>query len=92
MKRKDYNEVTNKIVNVEQVLARGERVPALELTFKTSGYNRLGGHKVYIDYRCAEELLKKLKVETSSIQSKYYPGEYFDKLTAPLETLFCDRD
>lgn len=92
MKRKDYNEVTNKIVNVEQVLSRGQRVPALELVFKTSGFNRLGGHKVYIDYKCAMELLEKLKVETTSIQSKYFPGEYYDKLTAPLQALFCDRD
>lgn len=92
MKRKAYNEVTNKIVNVEQVLSRGQRVPSIELTFKTSGHNRLGGHKVYIDYKCAEELLIKLKVETTAIQSKYFPSEYFDKLTAPLQTLFCDRD
>lgn len=92
MKRKDYNEVTHKIVNVEQVLSRGSRVPSIELIFKTSGFNRVGGHKVYIDYKCAEELLKKLKVETTQIQSKYFPNEYYDKLTKPLVSLLCDRD
>lgn len=91
MKRKDYNEVTNKIVAVEQVLSRGQRIPSIELVFKTSGYNRTGGHKVYIDFKCAEELLQKLKVETTSIQSKYFPSEYYDKLAKPLEALFCDR-
>jgi len=88
MKRKDYNEVTNKIVAVEQVLSRGQRIPALELVFKTDGFNRHGGHKVYIDFKCAKELLEKLKVETTSIESKYFPSEYYDRLTKPLETLF----
>jgi len=92
MKRKDYNEVTNKIVSVEQVLSRGNRVPSIELVFKTDGFNRAGGHKVYIDFKCAKELLEKLKVETTSIESKYFPGEYYDKLTKPLETLFFNRD
>lgn len=88
MKRKDYDQVTNKIVNVEQVLSRGQRIPSIELTFKTSGYNRFEGHKVYIDFKCAQELLNKLKVETSAIESKYFPSEYYDRLTKPLETLF----
>jgi hypothetical protein len=91
MKRKDFSEVVNKIVNVEQVVSRGQRIPSIELVFKPSGYNRTGGHKVYIDYKCAEELLKKLKVETTSIQSKYFPHEYYDRLTKPLETLFSYR-
>ena len=90
MKRKDYNEITNKIVKVEQALSRGQRIPSIELIFKTDGFNRIGGHKVYIDYKCAKELLEKLKVETTTIESKYFPNEYFDKLTKPLEALFCD--
>jgi len=92
MKRKDYNEITNKIVNVEQVLSRGQRVPVLELTFKESGYSRIGGHRVYIDYKCAEELLKKLNIETNNLKSKYLPSEYYDKLTEPLKSLFCYGD
>lgn len=91
MKRKDYDQVINKIVRVEQVISRGQRIPTLELTFKTSGYNREEGHKVYIDFKCAEELLKKLKVETTAIESKYFPHEYYDRLTRPLETLFGNR-
>jgi hypothetical protein len=80
MKRKDYNEVVNKIVNIEQVLARGQREPALELTFKTSGYNRLGGHKVYIDYKCAKELVAKLNSNIDSVKSKYFANEFYTEM------------
>jgi len=80
MKRKDYNEVTNKIVNVDQVIARGQREPALELVFKTDGYNRIGGHKVYIDYKCAKELLSKLDINIREIESKYFPNEFYKRI------------
>jgi hypothetical protein len=88
MKRKDYNEVVNKIVNIEQVLARGQREPALELTFKTSGYNRLGGHKVYIDYKCAKELAAKLSSNIDSVKSKYFAKEFYDDLHNSKEYLY----
>lgn len=87
MKRKDYCEVTNKIVSTEQVLARGHRAPAIELTFKVSGHNRTGGHRVYIDYRCAQELITKLQKEIDSIESKYFVNEYYNRLHRPLEAL-----
>lgn len=80
MKRKDYNEITNKIVKAEQVLARGQRVPSIELIFKESGYSKIGGHKVYIDYECAKELVSKLSEIIDSMQSKYFVNEYYDKL------------
>ena len=80
MKRKDYNEVVNKIVNIEQVLARGQREPAFELTFKTSGYNRLGGYKVYIDYKCAKELVTKLNSNIDSVKSKYFANEFYAEM------------
>ena len=87
MKRKDYGDVTNRIVSTEQVLARGLRAPAIELTFKTSGHNRTGGHRVYIDYKCAQELITKLQKEIDSIESKYFVNEYYNRLHRPLETL-----
>jgi len=61
MKRKEYSEVTNKIVNVDQVLSRGQREPVLELTFKTSGHNRLEGHRVYITISVHRNYIKNLK-------------------------------
>ena len=87
MKRKEYNEVTNKIVNIEQVLSRGLREPALELTFKTSGFNRIGGHKVYIDYKCAKELVTKLQTHISNIQSKYHANEFYENLRRSQEQM-----
>jgi hypothetical protein len=89
MKRKEYNEVTNKIVNIELVTTRGCRVPILELTFKESGHNRLGGHKVYIDYNCAKELSRKINDNIRDLQSKYFANEYYDKLLQPVEQMFC---
>jgi len=80
MKRKDYNEITNKIVNASQVLSRGQRVPSIELVFKESGYNKVGGHKVYVDYKCAKELVSKLTEIINSMESKYFVNEYYDKL------------
>jgi len=88
MKRKDYNEVTNKIVNVDQVIARGQREPVIELIFKTSGYNRLEGHKVYIDFKCAQELYSKLETNIREIESKYHPQEFYDRLQRSVDKIF----
>ena len=57
-KRKEYNAVLNKIVNTSKVISRGQRVPVIELTFKPDGY-RKDGHLVYIDYKCAKEMIEK---------------------------------
>lgn len=89
MKRKEYNEVTNKIVNINKVLARGQREPVLELTFKTDGFNRLTGHKVYIDYKCAKELLTKLNINIEEIESKYYPNEFYERIQRSQRTILC---
>ena len=80
MKRKEYSEVTNKIINVDQVLSRGQPEPVLELTFKTSGHNRLEGHRVYIDYKCAQELYKKLEINIREVESKYHPQDFYERL------------
>lgn len=89
MKRKEIYSIKNKIVNVEQVLDRGERVPLLELEFKQSGFNRIGGHKVYIDYKCALELQKKIVSHIDAIQSKYFASEYYNRIhNKPTEQLF----
>lgn len=80
MKRKDVNETINKIVNVDQVVARGHREPILEINFKENGFNRFGGHKVYIDYKCAKELLEKLKTNIREVESKYYPHEFYERI------------
>jgi len=80
MKRKDYNEITNKIVNVDKVIARGQREPVIEFTFKPDGFNRTGGHKVYIDYKCAKELLTKLDTNIREIETKYYPNEFYERI------------
>lgn len=80
MKRKEVNEIVNKIVNVDQVIGRGHREPILELLFKENGYNRIGGHKVYIDYKCAKELLEKLKTNIREVESKYYPHEFYERI------------
>lgn len=89
MKRKDYNETTNKIVNVDQVIARGQREPVLELVFKSDGYNRIGGHKVYIDYKCAKELLIKLTNNIQEIESKYHPNEFYERIQRSQRTILC---
>lgn len=78
-KRKEYNAVTNKIVNTEKVLARGQRIPVLELSFKSDGY-RKDGHLVYIDYRCAKELIKKLNSQIREIEATYYPAELYNRI------------
>jgi len=80
VKRKEINEITNKIVNVDQVIGRGHREPVLELTFKENGFNRLGGHKVYIDYKCAQELVNKLSTNIREVESKYYPHEFYERI------------
>ena len=80
MKRKDYNEVTNKIVNTELVLSRGQRVPSIEIVFKESGFNRTSGHKVYIDYKCGKELIVKLTEIINNMEAKYFVNEYYDRL------------
>lgn len=89
MKRKEIYSIKNKIVNVEQVLDRGERVPLLELEFKQSGFHRTAGHKVFIDYACALELQKKIALHVNSIQSKYFASEFYNKIHGkPTEQLF----
>lgn len=80
MKRKEINGITNKIVNVEQVIARGHREPIFELTFKENGFNRLNGHKVYIDFKCAQELITKLSTNTREVESKYHPYEFYKRI------------
>ena len=85
MKRKEVNEIVNKIVNVDQVIARGHREPILEINFKESGFNRLGGHKVYIDYKCAKELLEKLKTNIREVESKYFPHEFYERIQRSTE-------
>ena len=87
MKRKDYNEVTNKIVNVDQVIARGQREPVIELVFKTSGYNRMEGHKVYIDYKCAKGLIQKLELNIREVESKYYPQAFYERLQRSVDQI-----
>lgn len=87
MKRKEYNEVTNKIVNVDQVISRGQREPVFELTFKTSGYNRFEGSRVYIDFRCAQELLKKLEPSVREVESKYHPFAFYERLQRTVEEI-----
>jgi len=84
MKRKDYNEIINKIVSVEPVLSRGQRIPSLELIFKENGYNRLSGHKIYIDYKCAKELLQKLDLTIREVETKYFPHEFYERLSKAL--------
>jgi len=88
MKRKEYNEVTNKIVNIDTVLTRGSRVPILELTFKESGHNRIGGHRVYIDYKCAQELSNKISEVLRDMQSKYFVSEYYDNTLRTINQMF----
>jgi hypothetical protein len=78
-KRKEYNAVTNKIVNTAKVLARGHRVPVIEMTFKPDGYHR-DGHQVYIDYRCAKETVEKLSAQIREIESSYFPYELFNRI------------
>ena len=78
-KRKEYNATLNKIVNTEKVLSRGQRVPVIELTFKPDGYRR-DGHLVYIDYKCAKELMKKLDDQVREIEASYYPAEMYNRI------------
>jgi hypothetical protein len=78
-KRKEYNAVTNKIVNTAKVLARGQRVPVIEMTFKPDGY-RKNGHQVYIDYKCAKEAVEKLNEQIREIESTYFPYELYNRI------------
>ena len=78
-KRKEYNAVTNKIVNTAKVLARGQRVPVIEMTFKPDGYRR-DGHQVYIDYKCAKEAVEKLNEQIREIESTYFPYELYNRI------------
>jgi len=89
MKRKNYDNVINKIVNVEEVVSRGQRLPSIELCFKENGFNRLGGHSVYIDYKCAKELHEKLSSIIRLMESKYFPNEYYDRLFRSEEEILC---
>jgi hypothetical protein len=79
-KRKDYKAITNKIVNTSKVIARGQRVPVLELNFKPSGFTKEGGHQVYIDYKCAKEVIEKLSEQVREIESSYFPYEMFNRI------------
>jgi len=79
-KRKEYNAITNKIVNTTKVLARGQRVPVVELNFKPDGFQKNNGHQVYVDYKCAKELIQKLSEQVREIESSYYPHEMFDRI------------
>jgi len=83
MKRKEINEITNKIVNVEKVVGRGHRVPLIELTFKENGFNKINGHKVYIDFKCAKELFEKINLNLKEIESTYYPNEFYNRFFGP---------
>lgn len=78
-KRKEYNAILNKVVNTEKVLSRGQRVPVIELTFKPDGYRR-DGHLVYIDYKCAKELMDKLNNQVREIEASYYPAELYNRI------------
>lgn len=78
-KRKEYNAVLNKIVNASKVASRGQRVPVIELTFKPDGY-RKDGHLVYVDYKCAKELIKKLNDQVREIETTYFPYEIFNRI------------
>ena len=78
-KRKDYNAVTNKIVSTVKVLARGQRIPVIEMTFKPDGF-RKEGHQVYIDYRCAKEAVQRLNAQIREIESTYYPYEMYNRI------------
>lgn len=78
-KRKEYNAVLNKIVNTSKVVSRGQRVPVIELTFKPDGY-RKDGHLVYVDYKCAKELVQKLNDQVREIESTYFPYELFNRI------------
>jgi len=89
VKRKDYNNIINKIVNVEEVISRGQRLPSLELNFKENGFNKLGGHTVYIDFKCAKELVEKLQSTIRVMESKYYPNEFYNRLFRSAEEILC---
>ena len=78
-KRKDYNAVTNKIVSTVKVLARGQRIPVIEMTFKPDGF-RKEGHQVYIDYKCAKEAVQRLNAQIREIESTYYPYEMYTRI------------
>ena len=87
MKRKEYNAIKNKIVNITPVLSRGERVPIIELEFKENGFSRTGGQLVYIDYKCAKELIKKLQDNLDVMRSKYFPQEFYDSLHSKINLI-----
>ena len=78
-KRKDYTAVTNKIVSTVKVLARGQRIPVIEMTFKPDGF-RKEGHQVYIDYKCAKEAVQRLNAQIREIESTYYPYEMYNRI------------
>jgi hypothetical protein len=78
-KRKEHGAVLNKIVNTDKVLSRGQRVPVLELTFKQDGYRR-DGHQVYVDYKCAKELIQKLDTQIREIEASYFPAELYNRI------------
>lgn len=80
MKRKDAYETVNKIVNISQVLGRGQRVPLIEIEFKPDGFSKLTGHRVYVDYACAKELLKKIDDNVDSVESKYFAHEHYNRI------------
>lgn len=90
-KRKDYNAVTNKIVNTTKVLARGQRVPVIELNFKPDGFQKEGGHQVYVDYTCAKEVIEKLSEQIREIESTYYPHKLFERINNRVNEAFSSE-
>lgn len=80
LKRKEYNAIINKIVKTNKVLSRGQRVPVIELNFKPNGFSKDNGHTVYVDYKCAKELLAKIDTEIREIEASYFPFEMINRI------------
>lgn len=90
-KRKEYNAILNKIVNTSKVVSRGQRVPVIELTFKPDGY-RKDGHLVYVDYKCAKELIQKLNDQIREIETTYYPYEIYNRINNKVHEGLNDQE
>jgi len=75
MKIKDSYTITNRFVTLSNAKARGERLPLIELVFK-SNKDEKGGSKVYVDYNGAKALLSNLQDNIKNIDITYRPYEY----------------
>lgn len=75
MKTKDSYTITNRYVTLSNARARGERLPLIELVFKSNADEK-GGSKVYVDYKGAKDLLNNLKENIRNIDVTYRPYEY----------------